>query len=665
MKEYNSFTTALIGTIGYNTSVKILKDLHAHAKLAAIGVDVDSRDLGGVWFTIDRQGIPRKLRELRSLLKGDVNSKRIAVSITSQVETLRTKPSSDISVITDPFKGDRQEVAIWSLWCEQYAHAIWKKKTTKPTETRYHTSTSAGPNAGASVISAGVDTLAFCQSTWAMDLLNRCTSVMNRPEVWDDFCKCVMFYHNKQTEGVIKPSKRTHDGSYVLARLLHLPDKAGKTRTVYCLTWWFQEILNPFHNELYGLLKTIKEDGTASHGEASKTVKLWTCQGLKLWSFDLTAATDRFPMALQHAVVAGLKGKVFADTWRDVMCIPAYHDRSKGMVNWSVGQPMGAKTSWAVFALTHHTVLRQLCRFHRVRGQAYVIIGDDIVINNEAVANSYASLLNDFGVDYSPKKTIVPDKGNGGSVAEFAKRIFRDGVEYSPLTASLLQVTYKDRSYATFVNVLQELDAKWGIGADLYKDHLLFLPPAWELFQLLPNNWKNNLAVTLGPGLEECAPHESEAANTLIKYGGQVDNPWKEIDNLTFLNALGQQVTERLSKLLPDLMLIKEKFGEERPEEEWVVGNFLAVPGHPIHGVLARLEEVILQCCRGVANGDICLQMFTDIGLDIGYLKELAVHGTAWSAYKRLMQRRANTILTFWKATYHGALNPEVDEYWS
>lgn len=74
---------------------------------------------------------------------------------------------------------------------------------------------------------------------------------------------------------------------------------------------------------------------------------------------------------------------------------------------------MGAKTSWAAFALTHHTILKLLCLRHGIQGLAYVIVGDDITIANDKVAIDYMGLLKDFGVDYSPKKTISPDKADG------------------------------------------------------------------------------------------------------------------------------------------------------------------------------------------------------------------------------------------------------------
>lgn len=115
---------------------------------------------------------------------------------------------------------------------------------------------------------------------------------------------------------------------------------------------------------------------------------------------------------------------------------------------------MGAKTSWAVFALTHHTILRLLCRFHQTNRECYVIIGDDIVIANEKVANSYMTLLDDFGVIYSKDKTITPYnvRCNDLSVAEFAKRLFCNGVEYSPLTSSLVHQVFKYKDWGTRIS---------------------------------------------------------------------------------------------------------------------------------------------------------------------------------------------------------------------
>jgi len=129
-------------------------------------------------------------------------------------------------------------------------------------------------------------------------------------------------------------------------------------------------------------------------------------------------------MRLQLARVRGLLGAEKAEVWGKIMGINPWSSPHGKYVKYRVGQPMGAKTSWAIFSLTHHTILRLLCRFHRVSRECYVIIGDDIVIANEAVANSYMALLDDFGVPYSKDKTISPySVGRPDlSVAEFAKR---------------------------------------------------------------------------------------------------------------------------------------------------------------------------------------------------------------------------------------------------
>lgn len=79
----------------------------------------------------------------------------------------------------------------------------------------------------------------------------------------------------------------------MLAKLAFLADKAGKTRVVYILNYWMQSSLLPLHNVLMEELRKRPEDGTYRQQVACDTVKSWTKEGKALWSFDLTAATDR------------------------------------------------------------------------------------------------------------------------------------------------------------------------------------------------------------------------------------------------------------------------------------------------------------------------------------------------------------------------------------
>jgi hypothetical protein len=90
---------------------------------------------------------------------------------------------------------------------------------------------------------------------------------------------------------------------------------------------------------------------------------------------------------------------------------------------------MGAYSSWAAFTLTHHLVVHWsafLCGMYDFKD--YIILGDDIVIKNNRVAQKYISIMNKLGVEISMQKTHISK-----DTYEFAKRWIRNGIEISPL----------------------------------------------------------------------------------------------------------------------------------------------------------------------------------------------------------------------------------------
>lgn len=60
-------------------------------------------------------------------------------------------------------------------------------------------------------------------------------------------------------------------------------------------------------------------------------------------------------------------------------------------IRYGVGNPMGAYTSWASFALAHHFIVYDSCVEAKVawRELPYALLGDDIVIAHEEVAEIY------------------------------------------------------------------------------------------------------------------------------------------------------------------------------------------------------------------------------------------------------------------------------------
>jgi hypothetical protein len=90
---------------------------------------------------------------------------------------------------------------------------------------------------------------------------------------------------------------------------------------------------------------------------------------------------------------------------------------------------MGAYSSWAVFTITHHLVVQYaayLCG--HITFNDYILLGDDIVIKNNRVANKYITLMTRWGVDISKTKTHV-----SYDTYEFAKRWIKNGKEITGL----------------------------------------------------------------------------------------------------------------------------------------------------------------------------------------------------------------------------------------
>jgi hypothetical protein len=116
---------------------------------------------------------------------------------------------------------------------------------------------------------------------------------------------------------------------------------------------------------------------------------------------------------------------------------------------------MGAYSSFSSFALAHHYLIYYICRENKInwKNLDYALLGDDIVICNELVAEKYISLISSLGIDYSKAKTH-----KSKNFFEFAKRIFYKGVEISPFPYSALRECGK--SYDMLLTLLWQLRNK-------------------------------------------------------------------------------------------------------------------------------------------------------------------------------------------------------------
>lgn len=130
---------------------------------------------------------------------------------------------------------------------------------------------------------------------------------------------------------------------------------------------------------------------------------------------------------------------------------------------------MGALSSWAMLALTHHVLVQVAARRvgHEVWFRDYAVLGDDIVIANEHVAAAYLHLMTQLGVDISLAKSLISE----GGCVEFAKRLMSPAFDYTPLGPGALLQAWRNPAY---VNAL---------ATDL-RD---------KAFGVLPQHWLANL----------------------------------------------------------------------------------------------------------------------------------------------------------------------------
>lgn len=107
------------------------------------------------------------------------------------------------------------------------------------------------------------------------------------------------------------------------------------------------------------------------------------------------------------------------------------------MVKYGIGQPMGLYSSWPALAITNHILIRLAAyRIGEHKFDRYLVLGDDVVIFCPNVSKKYVSLMKSIGVSTKPEDSIKPKRLH---TLEMAKRLFRGGVEISPIPLSLMK----------------------------------------------------------------------------------------------------------------------------------------------------------------------------------------------------------------------------------
>jgi len=387
-----------------------------------------------------QDGIPVALKGLIPFVRDRsyfVINMTLTVLMSTRSIKLEAKP--DISTIELPFTGDISNVSIFvsDFWREL---GYRPQVSTKGLQAKLnHYRTKKGPN-GHSLSTSVIDANNLPDS-----LINSLKTVggpLLSGTVKDLRNQSFLYYFLSRYMKIF--------GGTSFRRLSYFPDKEGKTRVIGILDWWSQAALKPLHTYIANALKKIKQDCTLDQAKFKETLK-----GAEIYySVDLSAATDRFPIALIDNLLKAQLPHPYVDAWHDIM-VGYPFDYKDQKVSYSVGNPMGAYSSFNSFALTHHYLIFYCCKVlgKKWKSLPYALLGDDIVIGDKDVGDMYMEVIKGLGLDYSPLKTH-----KSKNFYEFAKRYYLDGVEISPFPFSAIKECQK--SVTQLTTLLFELSGR-------------------------------------------------------------------------------------------------------------------------------------------------------------------------------------------------------------
>jgi hypothetical protein len=414
--------------------------------------------------TIKGTSIPHDLRHLVSWLQGSPIEKRIGLTILSMFRLIHLPPEIDLGGITS--KGPSLVGVLENFtsflkgWRVPHTGSPLPKIEDRWTETGFLSSKN-GPN-GRAVLNAHLDLWPlmkdeklFQSVKWLLD--------RTLPLIGENLQMGV----DSLKKSPIELSIPTFH-----SKISTISEGGGKSRNIAIIDYWSQNSLLWIHDFLMETLRRIPEDGTYNQEDAFKIgIKKANLYGFCA-SFDLSSATDRFPVALQVPVIAHLFGQEVADHWKTVLCDrDFYSPLARTKIRWEVGQPLGALSSWAAFALTHHLVIKYLAKDYSF--DKYLVLGDDVMIFDPVVSEAYKGFMEQIGVSINLSKSFVsqdPSCVHG----EFAKRLFFRHDEISALPPKIVMEA-RDSIYA-IPDLLNFLEGRWDLiipGRELYAPGLI------------------------------------------------------------------------------------------------------------------------------------------------------------------------------------------------
>lgn len=370
----------------------------------------------------DKYGLPKELKPLKVfILSDDANLQRIGLTITRTYGLLVLPTKWNPDPITDQGPNlDPNFLKKFNNFCESWTSRLGIKGRNLQEPERVVSRMVRGPN-GPAIITAHYDARAVVNDTNFASKLGALSVLTRTKWIYDLMLDC---------------AKDTKNNNYKIGRIALIAEGGGKTRTVAIGNYWTQNILQGIHDLIMNILRKMVTDGTYGQEEQVKRISNLSL-GHKTYSYDLTSATDRFPIVLQEILLSHVLPKGVSAAWKDVMSLHPFN-YNNDIVRWKVGQPLGLMSSWAAFSLTHHAFIEYCAYLKGYKSfKDYAVLGDDVVIWNETVAIQYKDLLEEMGLTINLNKSLISD--DKVHRVEFAKRIILNGTEISGLAPDVLK----------------------------------------------------------------------------------------------------------------------------------------------------------------------------------------------------------------------------------
>lgn len=464
-------------------------------------------------------------RHRQSISRGDVGVIRLWLSLFSLYRVLEFKGSLKLETIIEPGKNISMFMPRWEFWVPVFYEKIrlitgdaWKMDLTKdlwPGFIPFIRKTSPNSGGWSAVMAIPWDVVLFgshpgmrsilldwlktvdgLELTWGVRGLWKLIGIKARfaieeferlefgteewnqkwrgpheekgyvPPLWlemrSDLPKKVGLSKDETNAAMLHWYIKYHWGKPLYFGKLGFKEEPGKIRVFAMVNILTQTLMAPLHKWIFLRLRMIPTDGTFNQvAPVERLIKRFRKEGSWVASYDLSAATDRLPLALQVRLLVPILGEKMAANWASLLVSQPYglprvaksYNLGFNSVIYAVGQPMGALSSWALLALTHHALV-QLAAYevHKSSGWFlnYAILGDDVVIADRLVARRYLSIMKEIGVDISLAKSLV----SCTSSLEFAKRTWVGGRDCSPVSLAEMLVALRS------LGALGELVAK-------------------------------------------------------------------------------------------------------------------------------------------------------------------------------------------------------------